>query len=227
MFYTDILAGMRVGPAHDVASSVDTGGARFEKCIHQNAAINCEAGLLGKSQARPHADPNYDEISFNHAAAFKCRALIFDSGHGIFEMKDNVVVLVQHTNEIAYFRPEDALHWSFFRSHHMHLEIASAQRCRYLKSNKARTDHERSARSLGGINNGPTIFKRTQHVNVRLVGARNRQPHRLRAGSQQKSIVTHLNAAGGDEMARFDINAGDLGIETQLDACVAVEAGWA
>src|ERR1700688_2920068 len=55
-----------------------------------------------------------------------------------------------------------------------------------------------------------------------LVVARNRQAYRLRAGGQQKPIVGHVAAPGGDDMARFDINAEDLAIEAQFNAGFAV-----
>ena len=61
------LAGMRVGPARDVAGGVDAGRARLQKGIDDHAAVDREARLLGQRQARPHADADDDEIGVERA----------------------------------------------------------------------------------------------------------------------------------------------------------------
>ena len=121
------------------------GDARFEKGVHQDTAIDGEAGLFGQRQTRTNSDTNDHESRFDHATAFERRALAFDTDHSIFEMKHDPVLLVQRSNKITHFKPLDALHWPFFRHHDVHLDFASTQRCRHLKPNKTRTDHENAA----------------------------------------------------------------------------------
>src|ERR1700691_1935107 len=222
MFHADSLVGIRIGPAGDIARGINIGDARFEKSIQQDTAIERKAGLFGQRQTWSDPDTNNHEFRFNYAAAFEPRALAVDSNHGIFKMKHDPVLLVQRTNEITYFEPEDALHWPLFRRHDVHLDFARAQRCRHLKSNKTCTDHEHAARLSRRVNDGAAIGERTQRMNMWLVGARNRQAYRLRAGGQQKPIVGHVATPGGDDMARFDINADDLAIEAQVNAGFAV-----
>jgi hypothetical protein len=60
-------------------------------------------------------------------------------------------------------------------------------------------------------------------VNVRLVGAGNRQPHGLRTHRQQKAVVGHFACAGSHDLARFGVKIGDFGIEAQIDCCLAIE----
>src|ERR1035438_5079724 len=139
-------------------------------------------------------------------------------------MKHDPVFLVQRTNEVAHLRPEDTLHWPFFRRHHVYFNVVCAQGCCHLKPNKTCTNHECTVHSFGSINDRAAIRERTQRVNMRLVGARDRQADGLRASGYQKSIVSHVPAADSDDMAGFGINASDLGIETQIDACLVVEA---
>src|SRR5271165_487082 len=218
MFHANILAGMRIGPARDIACSVDAGGTCFEKFVDEDAAINCEAGLFSKRQTRPHADTGHHKSRFKHLAALEYGALALDGGHGIFEMEYDPMLFVQTTNEITHLRSEGPLHWPFFWRHGVNLDPACAQGCRHLKPDKARTDHERTTRSLRGVNYGAAVGERAQGVNMRLVGARDRQTYRLRTSGQQKPIVGHLSPAGGDDMAFFRINGGDLGIKTQLYA---------
>ena len=55
------------------------------------------------------------------------------------------------------------------------------------------------------------------------VGARDRQTYWLRAGGQQKPVVSYFSAVAGYDLARFGVDAGDLGIETQFDVCFAVK----
>ena len=50
------------------------------------------------------------------------------------------------------------------------------------------------------------IGQRAQHVNMRLVGARDRQAHRLRTGRQQQAIIGDGLAAGRDDVACVDVD---------------------
>ena len=106
----------------------------------------------------------------------------------------------------------------------MDLDVARAQRRRGLQPDKARADHDRAARAFGRVDDGAAIGERAQHVDMRLVGARDRQPHRLGAGRQQQPVVGNGVAAGDDDVARASASiAGDLGVEPQVDAGFGVE----
>ena len=62
MLDADGLAGMRIGPARDIAGGIDAGNAGFAVSIHDDATIDGEAGLLGQRQTRPHADADHHEV---------------------------------------------------------------------------------------------------------------------------------------------------------------------
>ena len=147
-------------------------------------------GLLGERQARPHADADDDEIGLEHAAALQRRALAVDRGHGVPEMKDDAVLLMQRADEIAHLRAQHALHRPLLRRDDMDLDLARAQRRRDLEADEARADHhDARARAFGACDDRAAVGQRAQGVDVRLVGAGNRQPHRLGAGRQQQPIV--------------------------------------
>ena len=165
---------MRIGPARDIADRVDSGDAGFEKFVHGHAAVDLEAGLFRQSKARPHADADDHDIGFQHAAALERRAPAVDRGDGVAEMKDDAVLLVQRADEVAHVGSEHAFHRPLFRRDDMHLDVTRAQCRRRLKSDKARADHDRPARTLDGFNDRPAIRKRTQDMDMRLVGAGDR-----------------------------------------------------
>jgi len=60
-------------------------------------------------------------------------------------------------------------------------------------------------------------------MHVRLIGGRNRQPHRLGAGRQQQAVVTEARPVGAPHLALLRIDGDDLGLEPQIDLAVAVE----
>jgi hypothetical protein len=64
---------------------------------------------------------------------------------------------MQGAHEIAELRPEDALHRPGFRSHHMNLDVARAERRCDLKPDEARTDNERATRTLRVVDDGAAV----------------------------------------------------------------------
>src|SRR3974390_1534465 len=157
MFEADALAGMRVGPACDVSCGIDTGSPRLEKGVPLNPAIRYEAGLFGKGQARTHPDSSYHKPSIERAAALERCALTIDRGDGVFEVKNDPMLLMQRSDKIAYVRSEDAFHRSLLGRYHVHLDVTRPQSRGDLKTNKARADNERTRRCLGCVDNAAAI----------------------------------------------------------------------
>src|SRR5207253_5665684 len=60
MLNPDVFAGVRIGPARDVACSVDSRDARFQISARGDAPIERKAGLFGQRQAWTHANTNDD-----------------------------------------------------------------------------------------------------------------------------------------------------------------------
>ena len=209
--------GMRIGPARDIAGGVDAGNAGFEIRVHGDAAIERKAGLFGQRQPRPHADADDHHIGLQHAAALERRALAVDPGHGIAEMEDDAVLLMQRAHEVAHLGPEHALHRPLLRRHDMNLEFARAQCGRGLEPDETRADHDDAARAFHRVDDGAAIAERAQRMDMRLIGARDRQPHRLGAGRQQQAVVGDRSAAGEDDVARLGVDRDDIGLEPQVD----------
>ena len=138
-------------------------------------------------------------------------------------MKDDAVLLVQRANEVAHVRSEHTFHGPMFRRNDVDLDIARAQRRRGLKSDKAGTDHNRTARTFCGFNDRPAIRKRAQDVDMRLVSTRDRQPNRLSAGRQQQAIIRNGAATGDDDIARFGIDRFNIALKPQVDAGLRVK----
>src|SRR5437868_12341727 len=101
---------MRIGPARNIARGIDPWDAGLQECIHSNAAVELKAGLLGQTQAGTHSNAHNYDIAVQHAAALERHALAIDRRHSIAEMKDDAVLFVQRTDEVAHRGPEHALH---------------------------------------------------------------------------------------------------------------------
>src|SRR5579863_6683838 len=217
------LAGMRVGPAGDVAGGIDAGRARLQKGIDDHAAVDLEARLLGQRQARPHADADNDEIGVESGAALETRAGALDRGDRFAEVEDDAVLLVQLADEVAELRAEHTFHRPHLRRRHVDLDIARAQGSRSLEPNEAGTDDQRPPRAFGAFDDCPAIGERAQRMDVRQIGAGDRKPHRLGAGRQQQTVVSKTRATGETDLALFHVDAGNFGAEPQLDVVLRIK----
>ena len=87
MLDPQIVAGMEIGPARDVAGGKDSRHAGFKVFIHRDAAIELETGALGQLDSRPHANADDDEIGRQCRAAFKPHVGGVDRGCRLLEME--------------------------------------------------------------------------------------------------------------------------------------------
>src|SRR2546423_7676694 len=108
---------MRIGPARNIARGIDPWDAGLQECIHSNAAVELKAGLLGQTQAGTHSNAHNYDIAVQHAAALERHALAIDSRHSIAEMKDDAVLFVQRTDEVAHGGAQHALPPAVLRRH--------------------------------------------------------------------------------------------------------------
>ena len=91
------------------------------------------------------------------------------------------MLLVQLAHEGAHLLAEHARHRNLFGRDDMHFDLARAQRGRNLEADEARADHDGALRRLGALDDGAAVVERAQNAHMRQIGARDRQPHRLRA----------------------------------------------
>jgi hypothetical protein len=65
-----------------------------------------------------------------------------------------------------------------------------------------------------------------QRMDMRLVSARDRQPHRLRTRRQQQAVERNIATACDSDVACLGIDRDDLCIEPQIDTGFSVEVAW-
>src|SRR3954451_847616 len=118
---------MRIRPAGNIARRIDLWDAGLQECVYSNAAVELKAGLFSQRQAGPHPNTDHHHIGVKHAAALQRGALAIDRRHGIAEMKDDAVLFVQRTDEVAHRGSEYALPRPMLRSKHVKLDLARAQ----------------------------------------------------------------------------------------------------
>jgi hypothetical protein len=80
------------------------------------------------------------------------------------------------------------------------------QGSRGLEADKTGADHDRAARAACGIDDRPAIRQRPQRMDMPLVGARDRQPHRFGACRQQQTIIGNIAPACDDDVMRGGID---------------------
>src|SRR5258708_2948988 len=69
MFDASFCARVRIGPPRDIARRKDSRCAGLEVVINYDAAVECEARVLGESNTRAHADASNHDVGIERAAA--------------------------------------------------------------------------------------------------------------------------------------------------------------
>src|SRR5467141_3778945 len=146
MFDTNFCAGVRIGPASDITRCKDSRHARFEKGVNDHAAVDCEACVLGECNTRAHADTCNHEVGIELSATTQRDLFVIDVRHCFPKVEDHAMLLMQRTHEIAHLWSKDALHGTFSRSHHMHLNVARTESGRDFEPDEARTQHNGPSR---------------------------------------------------------------------------------
>jgi hypothetical protein len=138
-------------------------------------------------------------------------------------MEDDAVLFVQRAHEVPHLGPKHALHRPLLGRHDVNLQFARPQCGRGFEPDETRTNHDDAARAFRPLDDGAAIDERAQRMDVRLVGAGNRQPHRLGAGRQQQAVEGDSSAAGDGDVARPGVDREDIGLEPQVDMSFRVK----
>src|SRR6516225_1156586 len=99
VFNPNELLGANIGPARDVARGKDARHTRFEVFIHHNASIDLESSLLGEHHRRAHSHAQDQEIGLDGAATLQNCLSPLEPSHGVLQVKDYAVGLVQAAYE--------------------------------------------------------------------------------------------------------------------------------
>ena len=100
-------------------------------------------------------------------------------------MENDAVFFMKLANEIAELRTKDPFERPAFRRDDVNLQIPRPQRGSGFQADEARADDDGVPRRLRVGDDGTRVGKGTQDVDMRLVGARNRETDRLGACRKQ------------------------------------------
>ena len=153
---------------------------------------------------------------------FERRSLSVDLLDGIREVEVDAVVFMQRANEVAHLGSEHALHRPLLRSDDVHVELARPQGRRDLEADEARADHEHAFRAARRLDDGAAVGKGAQDMDMRLLGAGDRQFDWLGAGREQQPVEWQPVAIAQRHAARLRIDRGHIGVEPEVDAGVRV-----
>ena len=180
---------MGIGPPRDIAGGVDSRCAGLQVFVHDHAAVDREAGLLGEPGPRPHADANDHQIGRQRRSAFQPDLVPVDRSCRLFEMEDDAVLFVQFADEVADFTAEDALHRPPLGGHDMDLQLAGAQGRGGLEPDEARAHHDGVPRLLAFAMIARLSPSVRSIVDMRRRCAGNVEANRLGAGREHELVV--------------------------------------
>ncbi len=127
VLHANPIAGMRIGPARDVARREHPWRAGLQVLVHCQALVRREARLLGPRDRRPHADARDDEIGFDGLPVAQRHLASVDTIDLCAQMEHHAVALVQRPDELAHLRAHDALERLAFGRNDVHVDPARAQ----------------------------------------------------------------------------------------------------
>ena len=91
-----------------------------------------------------------------------------------------------------------------------------------LKTQQPAADHHGLAARIGGGHHGLHIVQVAEGDDAGQVRARQRQPYRIRAGSQDQPVIGRLRSVAGPHHPGFTVDLGDRAAGVQGDGVVAV-----
>src|SRR5262245_7039990 len=169
VLHPDVLAAMRIRPARDVSSGIDSRDAGFEIGVHNHPTVERQSSLCGK--IRPRADPDaFDhKVGVERAATLEHHSVGIYGAGSLLEVKHDTVFFMQGAHKVTKLRAQNAFHGPLLRRNHMDFNVARAQRSCDFEPNEACTQYDRATRAFGALHDGATIGERTQRVHRRPV----------------------------------------------------------
>ena len=182
---------MRIGPARDVAGGVDARRAGLRDIRSTlDALVDRQAGLLGERQcagARRRRPPPGRRRA--------CRRLLSVTSLGA-DRRSRVSSRWNLTpcsscsarTKSPSCGPNTRSSGRFSGATTCTSMSRARKRCGDLQADEARADHDRALGRFRLRDDGAAVGERAQRMDVRLVGARNVELHRLGAGRQQQLV---------------------------------------
>ena len=140
-----------------------------------------------------------------------------DRGRRVFQVEDHAVLFVQSAHEVPHLWAQHALHRPLLRRHDVHFDVARAERSGDLETDETRAQYDGPPRRRRPRDDGTAIAEGSQRVHVRQVHARQRQSHRLGAGSKQQPVIAHPAAIAEPKLARVHVDVSDGRLQAQVD----------
>src|SRR5262249_5651347 len=167
MFDAYRVTGEPVGPAGDVAGSVNAWGTCLKILIHHDPAVDPKACGLCQADLWPHTGADNDEIGFELSSIVQRHALRRNGLCPCAEMESDAMSFMQGLNEMSRLRSQNSLHGNHFGGGDINLDVSRAQGCRDLEADETGAQHDgaSSACRLGG--DGAAIGKRAKIVHMR------------------------------------------------------------
>ena len=183
------FAAVGVWPACDIASGEDAGRTRLQVLVHCDSAVQGEASLFGERCRRPDTDAHDEKIGVECGTSAQLHRPAIDGRHGLTEVKDDTLLLMQSSHEPAYFRAHDALEGRALRRDDVDRNAARAQRRSNLEADEARPRDSHMFGVAGPLDDAAAIGKRSQIHQPAVICARQCQSHGIGASRKEQSSV--------------------------------------
>ena len=138
-------------------------------------------------------------------------------------MERDAIVLVQSTDEIPDFRPQNPLHRTRLRCDNSDIELARAERRSHLKTDEAGANHDCARRRQRLGDQCATVGNSAKIMDVRQVMTGDVEPHRLGAGGKKQCLIVKSTTIRELDVAAGRVDRLHLDTKPQVDALLAIE----
>ncbi len=225
MLDANIGTGAPVGPARNISGGKDARHTRLEVFVHENAAIDGEAGLRRQIERWTHANTEDEEIRLDGRSVAQRNLVSIDTIHRAAEVKLDAVRLVHLLYKSADLRTEHALERHAIRSNDVHFDLARAQGGGNFQPNETRPNDYHALGGRGSSDDRSAVGEGAQIKHLRGRGAGNLQMHWIGASGDQQGSVPNRRAIGQLNAFPGGVDRTDTRIECEFDATLCVVFG--
>src|SRR5450759_1830800 len=109
-------------------------------------------------------------------------------------MKRYAVFFMEFADKSSDLGTQYFFHRAGFRRDHMHVKIARAERCGYVKTDKTGANHYSPLRCAGRGDNRAAVSRCAQIMDMWKISAGHIESHRLGASGEQQRVIGILAA---------------------------------